>query len=334
MPFNTTAAVQLFETRKHLPDNAVACQLCRHVFTITDDCLHWLIAKADEYPFVKKDILEEILELDRLQREPHVPRFYQALGIHHAITLDSNSKGGSIVVDFNTNIENDTGFNQTFDLVDNCGVTEHIFDQRAVFENIHRLCKTGGVMLHRSPMFGVLNIMLIGVTPLYWHDIAIANGYEILDLRVANRWGDTVRALLPGDNGADRDYRAAIPSVPGEVSEGGAAALWAYPTIAPEQLPEEMLLPPSMTLDEMTRKTPLPVMSHPLARVCRTLEERAKAFRPEVPGEIYATAIFRKIHDEPFCVPYQSNSIMEIEPVEFRARYRRQFEAQGLSITP
>jgi hypothetical protein len=333
MPFNTSAAIQLFEARKHLPDGAVACQLCRHVLSITDHALRWLIAQAPAHPFVNAAILEEILALDRLDREPLVARYFEALGIHLAVNLDSHSRGGNLVVDFNRDIAEDTGFTETFDIVDNCGVTEHVFDQRAVFTNIHRLCKPGGVMMHRSPMFGVLNIMLIGVTPLYWHDLAVANGYDILSLCVANRWGDIVRSLQPGDDESERDYRAAIPSVPGEVSEGGAAALWPCPTIPDELLPEAMRLPPWLTADDILRKTPLQVLEHPLARVCHALVERAKPFRPEIPGEIYAMATYRKVHDEPFCVPFQSNSLHDIEPAAFRERYRRQFQAHGLPLT-
>lgn len=329
MPFNTTAAIQLFEARKYLPAHATTVQLCSHLLNLTDDCIYWLIDQAPRHDYIDVSRLEALLPLDRIQREPLVSHYFRALGLPDLMTLDSNTRNGSVAVDFNVDIQRETGFSRTFDLVDNCGVTEHVFDQRAAFENIHRLCKPGGLMLHRIPMFGVLNITLFGVTPLLLHDLATANGYEILDLRVANRWGDSVRALLPGDDGADRDYRAAIPMHPGMVSEGGAAFEKPHPTLPAEFQPESLNLPAYLKLADLLKKTPAGNMDFPLARVCCALEERAEYFRPGAPGEIYAMGIFRKVYDAAFCVPYQSNNLADIEPPAMRVRYRRQFEALG-----
>lgn len=332
MPFNTTAAIQLFEARKHLPAHATTVQLCSHLLNLTDDCIYWLIEQAPRHDYIDVSLLEALLPLDRIQREPLISRYFRALGLPDLVTLDSNTRNGSVVVDFNGDIQRETGFTSTFDLVDNCGVTEHVFDQRAAFDNIHRLCKPGGLMLHRIPMIGVYNISLYGVTPMLLHDLAIANGYEILDLRVANRWGDTVRALLPGDDGADRDYRAAIPLHPGRVSEGGEAFDKPYPTLPMEFQPESMSLPPYLKLADLLRKTPGANMDFPLARVRRALDERAELFRPGAAGEIYAMGIFRKVYDEAFCVPYQGNNLADIESPAMRVRYRRQFEALGQAV--
>lgn len=333
MPFNTTAAIQLFEARKHLPAHAKTVQLCSHALNLTDDCIYWFIEQAPRYDYIDVSLLEALLPLDRIQREPLVPHFFRALGIQDFITLDSNTRNGSVTVDFNGDIQRDTGFTSTFDLVDNCGVTEHVFDQRAAFENIHRLCNPGGLMMHRIPMFGIMNIALYGVTPMLLQDLATANGYEMLDLRVANRWGDTVRALLPGDDGADRDYRAAIPMHPGMVSEGGVAFEKPHPTLPTEFQPESLNLPAYLNLADILKKTPAGNMEFPLARVCRALDERGQFFRPESPGELYAMCIFRKVHDDAFCVPYQGNNLADIESPAMRVRYRRQFEALGVAVS-
>jgi len=333
MPFNTTAAIQLFEARKHLPAHATAVQLCSHSLNVTDDCIHWLIEQAPRHSFIDVAHLAALLPLDRIRREPLVSHYFEALGLPNLITLDSHTRNGSMVVDFNVDIQRECGFTGTFDLVDNCGVTEHVFDQRAAFDNIHRLCKPGGLMLHRIPMVGVYNISLYGVTPLMLHDLAIANGYEILDLRVANRWGDSVRALLPGDDGADRDYRAAIPLHPGMVSEGGEAFYKPYPTLPTEFQRGSMNLPPYLNLADLLKKAQSGNMNFPLARVRRALDERAELFRPGAAGEIYAMGIFRKVHDEAFCVPYQGNNLADIESPAMRVRYRRQFEALGQTVS-
>ena len=71
-------------------------------------------------------------------------------------------------------------------------------------------------MLHRCPMMGVSNIRLYHLTPTFFHAIALANRYELLDVRVGNRWGDTVAAQLPQKSiSPDEEFRSTLPAVPG-----------------------------------------------------------------------------------------------------------------------
>ena len=53
--------------------------------------------------------------------------------------------------------------------------------------------------------------MLYHLTPTFFHAIALANRYEILDVRIGNRWGDTVEARQPQKPvSSDEEFRAAV----------------------------------------------------------------------------------------------------------------------------
>ncbi len=115
--------------------------------------------------------------------------FYRAIGFTAYRTIDVNSRYGSLVMDLNRDIASHYGFRETFDLVTNNGTGEHVFNQAAVFSNAHALCKVGGVMLHVLPFVNYLNHGFFSFNPILFHDIAAANGYEILRLSIAGNHG-------------------------------------------------------------------------------------------------------------------------------------------------
>ena len=73
--------------------------------------------------------------------------FYSQLGIIEYTSIDINSYNGSIIADLNKEHEWDV----QYDVVTNNGTSEHVFNQHAVFLNMRRLCKVGGVMIHSLP---------------------------------------------------------------------------------------------------------------------------------------------------------------------------------------
>jgi SAM-dependent methyltransferase len=69
-------------------------------------------------------------------------------------------------------------YKEQFDLVTNNGTGEHIFDQRVVFENMHNLCKVGGIMLCVLPFAPWINHGFYNFNPNVFRDIVAANGYH------------------------------------------------------------------------------------------------------------------------------------------------------------
>lgn len=74
--------------------------------------------------------------------------------------------------------------NGGYDVVLNFGTTEHIFNQWNCFEAMHDAVCVGGVIYHQLPGSGYLDHGYYCYTPLFFHDMAKANGYEIINLFV------------------------------------------------------------------------------------------------------------------------------------------------------
>ena len=72
-----------------------------------------------------------------------------------------------------------------YDVVTNFGTTEHIFNQWNCFSVIHGATKVGGTMYHVLPATGYLDHGYYCYTPLFFRDLAKANGYEIVDMFMA-----------------------------------------------------------------------------------------------------------------------------------------------------
>ena len=72
-----------------------------------------------------------------------------------------------------------------YDVVTNFGTTEHIFNQWNCFSVIHGATKVGGAMYHVLPATGYLDHGYYCYTPLFFRDLAKANGYEIVDMFMA-----------------------------------------------------------------------------------------------------------------------------------------------------
>lgn len=84
------------------------------------------------------------------------------------------------------------------DLVTNNGTSEHIFDQRAVFENAHNMTKcVTGVMIHCLPFSPWLNHGFYNYNPVLFRDLAAANEYQVMLMAIANRWGKDLIPLGP-----------------------------------------------------------------------------------------------------------------------------------------
>ncbi len=69
-----------------------------------------------------------------------------------------------------------------FDVILNFGTTEHIFNQWNSFKIIHDAAKVDGIIYHQLPGTGYLDHGYYCYTPVFFHDLAQANQYEILDL--------------------------------------------------------------------------------------------------------------------------------------------------------
>src|SRR5205823_3928504 len=78
-----------------------------------------------------------------------------------------------------------------YDLVTNCGTTEHVVNQINSFRVIHDLTKPGGgYMLHDLPWSGMFNHGLVNYKPhLFWR-LCESNHYSVVDMRLRAQVND------------------------------------------------------------------------------------------------------------------------------------------------
>ena len=131
------------------------------------------------------------------------PEFYAALGMDRYSSIDINGQLNSLPFDLNSCIEVRYAFTERFDLVTNNGTTEHLFNQQAVFDNIHRMTTVGGLMLHAVPFLNYVNHCFFNYSPTFFYNLAVANDYSLLALGIGVKEGNAIVA-------AQRDVDALV----------------------------------------------------------------------------------------------------------------------------
>src|SRR5262245_28299036 len=130
---------------------------------------------------------------------PMTADFYRAAGFSRYEAIDINSRYGSHVMDLNKDLDRDYGFSQQYDLVVNTGTSEHVFNQAAFLRNAHNLTRPGGLMLHVVPFTGYTNHGFYNYQPGLFYDLAAANGYQVVRVRLADRDRELLDLNVPSD---------------------------------------------------------------------------------------------------------------------------------------
>ncbi|MEO1206517.1 MAG: hypothetical protein AAFV45_09310 [Pseudomonadota bacterium] len=68
----------------------------------------------------------------------------------------------------------------SFDLIINCGTTEHLIGQLNAFSTLHDATKTGGMLFHQLPHTGYSNHGYFTYTGRFFFDMAGHNKYEVV----------------------------------------------------------------------------------------------------------------------------------------------------------
>lgn len=104
--------------------------------------------------------------------------FFQRCGLRH-VSIDLNGMGQALALDLQEPLDV-PGIGGPFDWVTNFGTTEHVQDQPAVWANVHRLLKVGGVLVSQTPYPGDWkNHGRWYVTKSWYQELCHLNGYEI-----------------------------------------------------------------------------------------------------------------------------------------------------------
>lgn len=107
---------------------------------------------------------------------------FSSLGYTKYDCIDLNGEHGALQMNLNEDLLQTYGFKSQYDLVTNCGATEHCFDQAGAIKNMHNLCKAGGLMYYVIPCYGSDDHGFFHVNPRLFFTMAKANGYTIENL--------------------------------------------------------------------------------------------------------------------------------------------------------
>jgi SAM-dependent methyltransferase len=108
-------------------------------------------------------------------------RLFELMGFHRGNidSLDySDFEGASIIADLNLPV--DRTHWGAFDIVFDSGTIEHVFSTRDSFQNILRMCRVGGFIVHLTPT-DMINHGLYNFNPGLFDDVYTVNGCERID---------------------------------------------------------------------------------------------------------------------------------------------------------
>lgn len=108
----------------------------------------------------------------------HCETFLRMMGLLPYESLDgSSAEHPTIIHDLNTPVAEE--MYGKYGLIIDSGTLEHIFDIRTAMNNLVRMLRLGGSLLHVSPMSGWVNHGFIQISPCLFYDYYQANGFTV-----------------------------------------------------------------------------------------------------------------------------------------------------------
>ncbi len=254
-------------------------------------------------PYDKARLLE-LGAMSPQAQKPHTASYFKALGFASYDAIDVNSLYGSLIMDLNVDLHEVYEYRRTFDLVTNSGTGEHIFNQAAVFKNMHQLTNVGGIMVWILPFYNWMNHGFFNFNPLLFADLAAANEYQVLRMGVGCGVGQQVTAI--GARIDDSQMRLSWqPDNPGltlaHFQDRGSISPRTARNVASHLL-------------RISTGRPLGTQASNLPAIVERLAER-------VPN-IFVVAALKKTTDQPFVFPLQGMySGQNVETPELRQQY-------------
>lgn len=298
-----------------LPDRPTVVELGNQTF---DPTISGQLTKAEDLVLPKvlaflerrgkpydRDAIDRLAGLSPNELKPHTSTYFTAMGFASYDAIDVNSVYGSLVMDLNVDLREQYGFSREFDLVTNNGTGEHIFNQYAVFKNMHQLARIGGILLFVLPFYNWMNHGFFNFNPLLFTDLAAANGYDVVRVSVACPVGQevTARESRVGDHEMRLDWQPETETLCIDDFQTRGA-------IRP-RTPRNMA---SATINAVLGRSAATGQASKLPGVVERLAER-------VPN-INVVAALRKTRDAPFKTPLQGMYAgANVEGTELRERY-------------
>ena len=106
----------------------------------------------------------------------HARTFFEMMGIEEYNDLDKfEDDAPSILQDLNAPVPAE--LEGRFNLIIDGGTMEHVFDVRQVLENVVRMCRESGWVVHLSPSSNYVDHGFYSFSPCFFYDFYEANGF-------------------------------------------------------------------------------------------------------------------------------------------------------------
>ena len=106
----------------------------------------------------------------------HARTFFEMMGIKEYNDLDKfEDDAPSILQDLNAPVPPE--LEGRFNLIIDGGTMEHVFDVRQVLENVVRMCRESGWVVHLSPSSNYVDHGFYSFSPCFFYDFYEANGF-------------------------------------------------------------------------------------------------------------------------------------------------------------
>ncbi len=169
----------LAETSKSHPFQGSVLQLGRQT----------VFSKRD---FVNKALTKHSFKPIGEDEEQNDVSLFKRLGFSVVESMDaSDYEGATLIHDLNHPV--DAALEEKFDVIFDGGTTEHVFDVRQSFENIVRMLKVGGVIIHAAPVNNYIDHGFYQFSPMLFHDVYLANRFSILESYVGEHYPESER---------------------------------------------------------------------------------------------------------------------------------------------
>jgi hypothetical protein len=113
------------------------------------------------------------------EREITYKEYLLSVGFKRHVSVDFDPRWADHVLDLRKPLWDKFG---KFSMVTNIGTSEHVSDQRALFENVHRMTEVGGLYIHLTPYPGGQDWPVHGQhypTYDFFHSFAELNGWAV-----------------------------------------------------------------------------------------------------------------------------------------------------------
>ena len=334
MTFNPLAGWTVASLVPHLAENPTVAELGNQSLTVSDDVLKKILNKADSDmvlgDHIDRPAIQSLIGMKPEDKLPFTEAFYKMLGFSNYAAIDINSTFGSLMMDLNLDLRSHYNFQETYDLVTNNGTGEHIFNQYAVYKNMHEMANVGGIMLHIMPFINWVNHGFYNYHPVLYADLAAANDYTIVRLALANRWGREVVIDLADKPVAKKSKppsKPKRPALPPSLLHRIARRLGARRVAVALGLPRPRSTsrikvdhngpPPRVGLGDALLPIKPKYRDVPLALAIKWLQSE------NIPN-IVVVAALKKLNDADFVMPMQGRYVSEIESAEISDRYEVQ----------